>query len=212
MSSAHATTGAWLVDVAKYVPTGVALHGIDIDSRMFPSSVPSNITFGLASVVNLPSNWTNSFNLVNQRLLIAGLTSVQWADALHEFNRVLVPGGRIQMCEAGNYRAGPAAQHLHKLLDAVSDARDLFKVADHAPPFPALLKAAGFVDIMTEKRQIPLCGSVGADGRRNLTGVFRFVPAISTSPTLCLLTGRQRHEDAYSQSWRLRLSFIRERI
>jgi SAM-dependent methyltransferase len=212
MYSAHAMTGAWIVDIAKQVPTGVALYGIDIDLRMFPSPVPSNISFGLASVVNLPSDWANSFNLINQRLLIAGLTSSQWTDALHEFNRVLVPGGRLQLCEAGCWGGGPAAKHLFTVTEALFSARDLVHASDCAPRIPALLKAAGFVDITTEKRQVPLAGSAGIDGRSNLTNVFRFVLATSTSPTLCSLTERQRHEVAGSQSWRLRLCFLRERI
>jgi SAM-dependent methyltransferase len=175
MWPAHAMTGTWIVDVAKHVPTGVTLYGIDIDSRMFPSPVPSNIHLSLASVVNLPSDWTNSFNLVNQRLLIAGLTSGQWVDALNELHRVLVPGGRVQMCEAGDYRAGPATKNIHKLIDALAGSRGLVSVVDCAPRIPALLKAAGFVDITTEKRQILLGGSVGVDGRKNLTIMFRFV-------------------------------------
>jgi SAM-dependent methyltransferase len=203
-------TGAWIVDVAKHVPTGVALYGIDIDSRMFPSPIPSNIHFGLASVVNLPIDWTNSFNLINQRLLIGGLTSDQWADALHEFNRVLVPGGRVQLCEAGPRAGGPAVKHFFKLMEALFSARDL--VYDCALRIPALLKAAGFVDITTEKREIPLGGSVGVDGRSNLVNVFRFVLPSSTSRTLCSLAGRQRREDAYPQSWRLRLCFFRGRV
>jgi SAM-dependent methyltransferase len=183
--SAHAKTGTWIVDVAKLVPSGVALYGIDIDSRMFPSPVPSNIHFGLASVVNLPSEWANSFNLINQRLLIAGLTPAQWADAFHEFSRVLVPGGRVQLCEAGYWRGGPTTKHHIKLMDALFRARDLLNIRDTTTRIPALLRAAGFVDITTEKRQVPLAGSVGVDGRKNLTSMFRFVLALSKSPTLC---------------------------
>jgi ubiquinone/menaquinone biosynthesis C-methylase UbiE len=95
------SSGTWILDVAKIVPPDTTLYGIDIESRLFPFVVRQNIHFFVKTVTALPSYWTNTFQLINQRLLVAALTSSQWVTALAELKRILAPGGVLQLGEVG---------------------------------------------------------------------------------------------------------------
>ena len=106
------------------VPKTVQLYGIDPCTKFFPSSVSRipNMHFLPHSVTDLPASWTNRFNFVNQRLLLAALTNADWTRALSELHRVLAPGGHIQLGEVTDW-CGPnasAAQRRHfAALDAL---------------------------------------------------------------------------------------------
>ncbi|KAJ3983255.1 S-adenosyl-L-methionine-dependent methyltransferase [Lentinula detonsa] len=92
-------TGIWVLSLAEAIPPTISLTGIDINTRLFRQEVPSNVSFLQRSVTNLPDEWTERFKLVNQRLLIGGLTRKEWEKGLQEIHRVLVPGGWVQCLE-----------------------------------------------------------------------------------------------------------------
>ena len=78
-----------------HVPDTVELHAIDVSSDNFPKegTFPANVRFSLASVTKFPSEWTNKFDFINQRLLFLGLLEKEWPVAISELFRVLKPGG-----------------------------------------------------------------------------------------------------------------------
>ena len=76
---------------------------VDIEPRLFPTSHPKNIEFRVESVTQLPSDWSNSFSLVHQRLLLAALQIPEWPTALGEIYRVLRPGGWVQLAESSGW-------------------------------------------------------------------------------------------------------------
>jgi ubiquinone/menaquinone biosynthesis C-methylase UbiE len=170
-TQADVTTGTWILDAAQNVPNDTTLYGVDIEPRLFPFLGRKNVHFSVASVTALPSYWTNTFQLVNQRLLVAALTGEQWKLAVQELKRVLAPGGALQLGEVGVWRAGPKTQRHLELMRALFTSRTL--VLNCASQIPAMLDAAGFASISTQKRSLPLGGSAGADGRRNFIDVFR---------------------------------------
>ncbi|KAF8999969.1 hypothetical protein BDQ17DRAFT_1327997 [Cyathus striatus] len=47
----------------------------------------------------MPKEWENSFKLVHQCLLMAGLQVEHWLKATHEMYHVVVPGGWVQLRE-----------------------------------------------------------------------------------------------------------------
>ena len=83
------------MEAAKVLGSEVQIDGFDIEGRNFPRHPPSNVSFCLASVTELPSAWTNRYKFVHQSLLTAALQKPQWEIALSEIHRVLQPGGWV---------------------------------------------------------------------------------------------------------------------
>ncbi|KAF9563390.1 S-adenosyl-L-methionine-dependent methyltransferase [Agrocybe pediades] len=167
-------SGIWLLDAAQQITANVDMHGIDIESRLFPRSHPSNMCFSKASVTSLPSEWTSTFAFVHQRLLVAALQKPDWERAIGEMHRVLTPGGWVQLDEVGSWKAGPTTAFHQTLVQQLFRAKGL--VLDCATYIPAMLEQAGFVNISVQERSIPLgkwAGNHGADGAANFIGVFR---------------------------------------
>ena len=106
---------SWILDLLKVAPPGVDIVGIDISSAMFPTDIPKSVSLYEVSVMSLPPTWDGSFDLVNQRLLIAALTEGQWQRTISELFRVLKPGGSIQITEVGNIRAPNEETELRRI-------------------------------------------------------------------------------------------------
>ncbi|XP_006458605.1 hypothetical protein AGABI2DRAFT_176878 [Agaricus bisporus var. bisporus H97] len=170
-------TGIWLQDLAKETSTKPHYIGIDIESNFFPqaSTLPSNITFEIQSVLDLPKDWTNKFTLVHQRLLIAGLRTQDWEQDIKELYRVVKPGGWVQLFELKIWTSGPAlAKHWDLLCKFSHDVGIMYR--DLTTKLPEFLKQSGFVDIHEDTRGTPLgtwANQDGIDAKDNLLGVLR---------------------------------------
>ncbi|KAF7322474.1 hypothetical protein HMN09_00025800 [Mycena chlorophos] len=159
--------GIWLLDAANSVNPAVQMTGVDIESRLFPSSPPKNVSFQIGSVLELPKEWSNTFTLVHQRLLIAALQIPQWPQALGEVYRVVRPGGWVQITETtawipGAYPGRPNLEKVSRLWGALAAQRNLH--AECARDMPRLLANAGFVDIRQESREIRVGKWAGENG------------------------------------------------
>lgn len=173
--------GAWLYDAAREIDSRakVKYHAIDIEARLFPPNPPANMTFSVASVLELPETWTGKFSYVHQRLLMAALTESQWPVAIQEIYRVLKPGGWVELGEGEAYMGHPDGRGRHRVLDAVHQiylSKGL--VANIGSELPNMLKKAGFVDIVHVPRKIPLGkwgGELGEDGLQSMGGFFRAI-------------------------------------
>ncbi|KAF9441679.1 S-adenosyl-L-methionine-dependent methyltransferase [Macrolepiota fuliginosa MF-IS2] len=178
-----AAAGAWLYDVAQQIGSSskVKLHAIDIEDRLFPSKLPPNMSFSVASVLELPQMWAGRFSYVHQRLLMGALTEAQWPIAIQEIYRVLKPGGWIELSEGeGRVKCpdGPHDEHLraHRIFHGFWTSRGL--VVDIGSELPELLKAAGFVDIKAESKRMPVgrhAGDFGEAVLENGCGVLRAI-------------------------------------
>lgn len=149
---------------------------MDIEGRLFPkpTELATNMQFEEHSVLALPSEWSSTFALINQRLLIAALKRTEWSVALRELYRVLAPGGWLQVLEPGSWTAGPAGRTHKALFSAVANARGLFP--DCSKHFPGMLAEIGFVNVQVNDRTAPLgkwAGVHGEEGRENLLGVWK---------------------------------------
>ncbi|CCL99490.1 uncharacterized protein FIBRA_01508 [Fibroporia radiculosa] len=172
-------SGVWLLDAINQVPNAVVLEGIDIESRLFPMdskliATRGNMNFSIGTITKLPSEWTATFTLVHQRLLIAALRAEEWGQAIKEMMRVLVPGGWVQLGEAGAWQAGKTTEKHRSLVDKLFVKRGL--LLDCSDRIPSMLRAAGFSNVHIDKRPISLgswAGEVGIEARENFMGVFR---------------------------------------
>ncbi|KAJ7074792.1 S-adenosyl-L-methionine-dependent methyltransferase [Mycena amicta] len=171
--------GLWIMDLASSVDPSIEMIGVDIESRLFPVCPPKNISFRIESVLNLPSEWSNSFTLVHQRLLILALEVPQWPLALSEMYRVLRPGGWVQIAESTYwdedvYPGRPCMEKLTMLYRAVANRRNLY--VDCAYGMPKLLQEAGFVEIQSESRMHLIGKWAGENGtamKTNHVGILR---------------------------------------
>ncbi len=156
--------GAWVLSLAEEVPSSVSLTAIDIQSKIFPESSPPNVEFLLHSVTDLPSQWTDTYSLVNQRFLFTALTGPQWEVALQELHRVIVPGGWVQLVEAKaiSGHMGPFSTNISNLCSAFLAHKGL--LFDIANRLPDMLTQAGFVNVSSETRALPLGQWAGQDG------------------------------------------------
>ncbi|KAJ7260478.1 S-adenosyl-L-methionine-dependent methyltransferase [Mycena haematopus] len=173
--------GLWVLDLARSVDPDVKMLGVDITSRLFPLSPPNNVDFQIESVTNLPLDWTDSFTLVHQRLLMLALRVPEWPQALREIYRVLQPGGYVQLGEClpwyeGEFPERPCVDKLVSAYRCLVKERNLD--VDCAAHMQAMLEEVGFVDIHVEERVQCIGKWAGEDGVANAinhSGVFRGV-------------------------------------
>lgn len=167
------------MDAIHEIPPSVVLHGVDIESRLFPISDErifsrGNVVFSTGTITSLPEDWSNTFALVHQRLLVAALQLSEWKVAFSEMYRVLAPGGWVQIGEVGPWKAGPTTDKHTSLVWSLFRAKGL--ILDIAKYIPDMLRAAGFIAVHEEERVIPLgkwAGKEGEEARDNFMGVFR---------------------------------------
>ncbi|KAF8992243.1 S-adenosyl-L-methionine-dependent methyltransferase [Cyathus striatus] len=172
-------TGIWLMDFATSIPDTIQLYGTDIESRLFPTDDirSPNAQFSVASVTSLPEDWSNTFSVVHQRLLIAGLTEANWIKGINEVHRVLKPGGWIELCEhTSKWIGGPSYTFF---WESLANFYDSVGLVGHCARW---LLEAGFEDVTVVEQVQPTGAWAGEEGlghKNNLMNVFRALkPAI----------------------------------
>ncbi|KAJ7745375.1 hypothetical protein B0H16DRAFT_1856372 [Mycena metata] len=157
-------SGTWILDLATSVDTSVSMVG--------------NFNFRVGSVLHLPADWSNTFSLVHQRLLILALQAHEWTIARQEVYRVLRPGGWIQIDEStpwyeAKYPGKPCMEKLAALFNCVARACNLY--INCTDNMSTMLAQAGFVDIQTKsgiQEMGKWAGDVGVANRVNHIGVL----------------------------------------
>ncbi|KXN83955.1 Demethylmenaquinone methyltransferase [Leucoagaricus sp. SymC.cos] len=171
---------SWLLDLAKKVSPTVEFYASDIETRLFPVHPPKNVKLFEASATDLPEEWTDSFQLIHQRLLMSALTSNEWPVALNELFRVTKPGGWVELCEASPDIDSPSRSD-HKALEAPELA---YSTSDHviqaAKLLPRWLSEAGFTDIHSVEGKYPLGKWAGPDGVYARIGLIGFLRGLKT--------------------------------
>ncbi|PFH51802.1 hypothetical protein AMATHDRAFT_174581 [Amanita thiersii Skay4041] len=171
-----AGTGAWILDLARTLDSAVQLYGTDIEKRLFPRSHPDNVQFVVASTLNLPEAWTNTFKLVHQRLAMASFRVPEWPQAIKEIYRVTAPDGWVQLEEFGIYKAGPATDILRACHNELWVKNDLLPNIHSARMLHGWLTEAGFVDVIAVKHQFQIGDRIGKHGehfRSVMTETFK---------------------------------------
>ncbi|PNY24591.1 Uncharacterized protein TCAP_05473 [Tolypocladium capitatum] len=99
-----AADGTWLRDLPHQLPSHhLERFGVDIGSGLFPPNVGDAVDLRSHDIRTPfpPSwNWTSTFDVVHQRLLIWGIKSAEWPLVISNLVSALAPGGYIQLVEA----------------------------------------------------------------------------------------------------------------
>jgi len=158
----------------------------DISSRLFPSSPPPNVTFFTHSVQSLPEEWTSTFDLVHQRLLLFALGKEDWEKALRELYRVLKPGGMLVLDESSGVaivsegtdlsQTMPRSATLFSIVKGAARARGC--LMDCARELPVMVKQAGFDLVSRETKAFALGpGDIGEESRVMSRAVYAALAA-----------------------------------
>lgn len=92
--------GHWIVDLASTLPKSTSYVGTDIATHLFPSSLPANMQLVQQSVKDsFPTEWTSSFDLVHQRLVLAACDPATAKRVVASLFDLVKPGGWIQLIE-----------------------------------------------------------------------------------------------------------------
>lgn len=170
-------TGAWALEAAEHLPVTVEVHGIDLSSNNFPTSHPPNVHFSLASVTNLPQDWAESFDFINQRLLFSALLREQWPQALSEMYRVLKPGGAVQLVEMDLFHPVPESSVVSYYREIHESSMDVAGLLPRAGlKLYDMLLSSGFVGVKSEAKHTPvgkMWGEIGIQGSKAYGGAMR---------------------------------------
>ena len=174
------SSGQWMLEFATQIPVTVEIQGIDIVSRLFPPTYPTNIHLSTKSITSLPADWTCKYAYVHQRLLLAALTIDMWKSALAEIFRVLKPGGWVELVETSGRipHVGPCSIKLESMKFALYAHKNL--LVDHKKQLRGLLLGAGFVGIECIDHPVPIGESAGESGREARTNFTDVVSALKT--------------------------------
>ena len=169
-----------MLEFATQIPDTVEIQGIDIATRLFPQTYPTNIELSIESISSLPAEWSGTFAYVHQRLLLAALTIDMWKSALAEIFRVLKPGGWVELVETTSRipHVGPCSIKLNSMKFALYAHKNL--LVDHKKQLRGLLLGAGFVGIECIDHPVPIGESAGESGREARTNFTNVVSAMKT--------------------------------
>lgn len=96
--------GTWLRSLREQFPgRDLDLVGVDIGSTLFPpaeTQKASGISLHSYNITTpFPPSWTNTFDIVHQRLLVWGLRTADWPTVIKNYIDTLKPGGYLHLVE-----------------------------------------------------------------------------------------------------------------
>ncbi|KAG2039916.1 S-adenosyl-L-methionine-dependent methyltransferase [Suillus americanus] len=190
-------SAAWLLDCYN-ANKDATFYGIDLKTDMFPrlnDEQKQQIHLDMENILQLPGLWTDSFQLVNQRLLMTAFSQENWDTALEQIYRVLAPGGWVQLVEISQCISGERSREFYAMFrDLFSKRGVLNDCADHIPKF---LKDAGFDQVKAQRYELsiggpPDSGGINAEARKSFNGANRRM--LSTVVTLGIRTEEEYKE------------------
>ena len=132
--------GTWLRDLQSSTPNSThhTYIGTDIVPELFSSTLPANLTLQTHDFMKpWPSEWQNSFDLVHQRLGLAGSGTFPMPTVIANLTTLLKPSGWIELVELdleAPSGAGPALADFLRLL------RELFTLGGMGGNFALKLR------------------------------------------------------------------------
>ena len=170
-------TGVWMRDMSTLFPQ---THFVGMDSTASSFRYPStaHLTFLIGDLLKGLPFPDQQFDFVHQRLLIAGIPTVNWPDVLREAVRVTRPGGWVELLEVGTTvkNAGRETTRLLKWMAHLSKERGFdLSLASHLGD---LLTQAGLQAVEVQHIPAPLGAWAGHVGIMLKTDVVRAFEAV----------------------------------
>lgn len=92
--------GRWLRDLKASARAEHEYFGTDIDESLYPSPPPETMHFQNQSIKEaFPSEWSNTFDLVHQRFVMAGASPETVPSVVERLAKMIKPGGWLQLVE-----------------------------------------------------------------------------------------------------------------
>ncbi|KAL7333115.1 hypothetical protein PS15p_202060 [Mucor circinelloides] len=164
--------GCWSIDMAALYKNS-QFHGVDILDSQFPkeSNEPANTQFVVGDLVDNIPYPDNTFDFIYQRLLSLAFTKEQWRRNLKELQRVLKPGGYVELIEYDHRKMleyGPLFKKEQEAIEKYQVSRGMYPYV--AENLCDILEDAGFTEIKKSVKQQAFCSSDSADKGMELTG------------------------------------------
>ncbi|KAK8044776.1 hypothetical protein PG993_004800 [Apiospora rasikravindrae] len=150
------SNGVWLSDVRDRLafPDAATLIGADVSAARFPASASAGVTFFVHDIRNpWPPEWKGSFDLVHQRLVLAG-AGPHVAEVLRGLLETVAPGGWVQLMEGVNNglpQDGPVMCQFRHLMIELFDS--LGTGDSFSADMSRWINEAGFANV--ESRIVP---------------------------------------------------------
>ncbi|RKP07786.1 S-adenosyl-L-methionine-dependent methyltransferase [Thamnocephalis sphaerospora] len=157
-------TGAWCLEMAAEHPD-TNFVGVDL-LPLYPTLVrPRNCRFLQADVLRGLPFADESFDFVHMRNFGVGVPAELWPTLLHELQRVIKPGGRVEICESDMVPrgTGPAGRLLAKWTHAALSTHGVDPTAVRG--LPKLLQDVGFQEVRLHLRDLKDGAHGGEVGR-----------------------------------------------
>ncbi|KAF2267211.1 S-adenosyl-L-methionine-dependent methyltransferase, partial [Lojkania enalia] len=150
--------GTWIRDLAASCPDVQHQYvGTDIDPSNFPANPPSRTTYQRQNInEEWPQEWKGSFDLVHQRLALAGGGSAQKPAVLRLVDLVK-PGGWIQLIEATNVLPEGNGEVMRGFVGLMNDVFTIMGAnLKLMEDLPGWLEEAGLVDVQSKLVELNL--------------------------------------------------------
>jgi len=101
-----AGSGAWLLDVAKSLPSTCQLIAFDLTSSAFPppEARPSNVSFKFQDMnLPFPASELGTYDLVAVRFVSSATPREEWVRSISNLMTLLKPGGWLQWIDSCNF-------------------------------------------------------------------------------------------------------------
>ena len=152
-------TGRWGWEMALTYPK-TQVMGFDLENVPRTTSMPLNYQFQRGNLLDGLPFASKQFDYVHQRLLVAGIPTALWPSVIRDLQRVIHPGGYLELVEMGTtfHQAGPATTQFLEWWASISATRGID--ASKLSGIGTLLEHAGCSQVQTRTEVIPV-GSWG---------------------------------------------------
>ncbi|WP_052890811.1 class I SAM-dependent methyltransferase [Thermogemmatispora carboxidivorans] len=154
-------TGQWAFELAQQFPQAEVI-GLDLEpAKAKATTPPANYRFVQGDALKGLPFENETFDFVHQRLLVLAIPLAAWPNVVQELARVTVPGGWVELVEAGTHvshfnPAGPATQQFLYLMGQLGALRGLDNEGGVLRFLDAYLRQAGLLQVNRQDIDIPL--------------------------------------------------------